>query len=926
MKKLILLIIVLSIFNGARAQLSPSLTSKIDYTTQQLPIEKLYLSFDKPSYSAGDTLWLKSVLLNADYSASTRTDKIYIELYNDSLSLIENRTIALNNGLGYGDIALSKKLAEGTYTIRAYSNWQQNFGYDYFFQKSFYIGNAGEKTWLLNSFQEINSTVDNKTLDLKLRITNLKNEAIGLKDIEVYLMNGSRRIAKADLQTKLDGTLDTKIPIGENKINQSFNIIIIDKKNKSQKSILPVKLLKQENLDLQFMPEGGHMVNGVFGKIAFKVIGNDGLGKELSGKIINSKAEVVTEFSTTHKGMGSFYLLPQFGESYVATFVLGGKEQKVPLPAVKQEGTTLRIDALSKPDSIYVYLKASEEKRLESYQLLAQKSNETIVSAPINLKNGISVLKIAKQVFPDGIIHFTLFSPQQQPVNERQVFINHKQAIKLEIKADKNNYQLRDSISIDITAINEHGLPLSGTFALAITDDGQVKQEDGENIISYFLAQSDLKGKIEDASFYFKDKEPSTLLAMDHLLLTQGWVGYKWSEIMLQNTAAIFKPESGNVVTGKVTGLFNKPVKDINVNLLSLGKEIFAIDTLTDVNGNFSFKNLPLTDSAAYNIKIKNVKGKTATGNITVEEFKRSALPLQFTPIKPWYVNTDSTLLNYFKLAESQIKIKERQEMVRTGTLLNEVVIKGQLRKKEIISKDAWDANFVMTISEEELKKNPQKMLRDLLKEKIPNFNVGSYWADICGTRPSQHSFSSFRIGGSLISHVLIDKVNTHLAASSMQDNYQQSAISLTADKEYGPMVYQTNTYIFNTLSASEITNITFYKGCNYYFLDITTRGGQGPWIAPTPGRYVYRPLPTYIAKDFYSPKYTVKDNSIQDFRSTIFWDANVVTDENGKAKISFYSADKPSTYTVKVEGTDLMGRFGFQKSSIKIVNKTDSK
>ncbi|RZL50974.1 MAG: carboxypeptidase regulatory-like domain-containing protein [Pedobacter sp.] len=647
---------------------------------------------------------------------------------------------------------------------------------------------------------------------------------------------------------------------------------------------------------------------------------------EFSGKIVNRKAEVVAEFSTTNKGMGSFYLLPQSGEVYTATFKINGKEQSVQLPSAKEQGTTLRIDALSKPDSIYVYLKASEEKRLEGYQLLAQKSNETIVSAPINLKNGISVLKLAKQVFPDGIIHFTLFSPQQQPINERQVFINHNQTIKLEIKADKNNYQLKDSASIEITATNEQGQPLSGTFAVTITDDGQVNQDVKENIISYFLAESDLKGNIEDASFYFKDKEPSTLLAMDNLLLTQGWVGYKWNEIMLQNSTPTFKPEKGNIVTGKVTGLFNKPVKNITVNMLSLGKEIFVIDTLTNDNGVFSFNDLPLTDSIAYNIKIKNEKGKTATGNIMVDEFKRATLPLQFTPIKPWYVNTDSTILNYFKLAENQIKIKDQQEMVRTGTLLNEVVIKGQLRKKEIVSKDAWDASFVMTINEEELKKMPQKMLRDLLKEKIPNFNIGNYWADMCGVKPSLHAFSSFRIGGSLISHVLIDKVNTHLAASGTQDNYQQSGISLTADKEYGPMVYQTNNYIFNALSASEIINITFYKGCNYYFLDITTRGGKGPWIAPTPGRYIYRPLPIYIAKEFYSPKYAVKDNSVQDYRSTIFWDANVVTDENGKAKISFYTADKPSTYTIKVEGTDLFGRFGYQGSRLKIVSKAESK
>ena len=78
---------------------------------------------------------------------------------------------------------------------------------------------------------------------------------------------------------------------------------------------------------------------------------------------------------------------------------------------------------------------------------------------------------------------------------------------------------------------------------------------------------------------------------------------------------------------------------------------------------------------------------------------------------------------------------------------------------------------------------------------------------------------------------------------------------------------------------------------------------------------YVYRPIPTYTPKEFYSPKYAVnKSTGLPDLRSTIFWDANVATDENGKAKLSFYAADLPGSYTIKVEGTDLMGRLGIKK------------
>lgn len=145
-----------------------------------------------------------------------------------------------------------------------------------------------------------------------------------------------------------------------------INFLIINKKDRAVQSVLPIILQDVDQIDLQFMPEGGFMVNDIFGRLALKAIGADGMGRNISGKIINDKNEAVADFTTMHKGMGSFYLLPKKGETYFAIFSLNGKEQKLPLPVAKQEGTTLRIDQFSKSDSLYIYIKASEGKRLEN--------------------------------------------------------------------------------------------------------------------------------------------------------------------------------------------------------------------------------------------------------------------------------------------------------------------------------------------------------------------------------------------------------------------------------------------------------------------------------------------------------------------------------------------------------------------------------
>ena len=39
---------------------------------------------------------------------------------------------------------------EGNYTLRAYTNWQRNFGEDYIFTKNIYITGTKEQPWLVN--------------------------------------------------------------------------------------------------------------------------------------------------------------------------------------------------------------------------------------------------------------------------------------------------------------------------------------------------------------------------------------------------------------------------------------------------------------------------------------------------------------------------------------------------------------------------------------------------------------------------------------------------------------------------------------------------------------------------------------------------------------------------------------------------------
>jgi hypothetical protein len=106
-----------------------------------------------------------------------------------------------------------------------------------------------------------------------------------------------------------------------------------------------------------------------------------------------------------------------------------------------------------------------------------------------------------------------------------------------------------------------------------------------------------------------------------------------------------------------------------------------------------------------------------------------------------------------------------------------------------------------------------------------------------------------------------------------------------------------------------------------YAFIEITTRSKRGPFMKVTPGTYLYKPLAFTMPKQFYSPKYTVKNKNTAlgtDLRSTVHWEPKVITDASGKATVSFYTADKAVNYTVVMEGTTGMGEMGYSKYAIK--------
>lgn len=105
-------------------------------------IEKTYLHTDKSRYFMGEDLWYKAYNVNANNNLlSSNSNVLYVELISPDSKIIARNKTNLEMGLGHGDFKLTDSVGvkPGVYQIRAYTNWNRNFGDDFVFKKNIEI-------------------------------------------------------------------------------------------------------------------------------------------------------------------------------------------------------------------------------------------------------------------------------------------------------------------------------------------------------------------------------------------------------------------------------------------------------------------------------------------------------------------------------------------------------------------------------------------------------------------------------------------------------------------------------------------------------------------------------------------------------------------------------------------------------------------
>ncbi len=862
---LILSILVFAIKLPAQElpELSDSVELNFLLQTEAYPQEKIYVQTDKPDYLSGERIWFRAHLVNAQtHNPFFISRYVYVEIISPMEDLIERvkvRPDSLGAYAGYVDLA--EDLVEGTYTLRAYTNYMRNMGDAYFFKKTIQVLDP----FSLKIEPLVKFDVKKNEADVVMQFVDRQtNDTIFPEIVSCKLIyKEAKTVSPKNSRYSWNVKLPPKIK------NRTMLLSLVYKGRKFNRFYtIPYE---QTDFHVSFFPEGGYVIPGKISQMAFKAVNPDGLGEDIIGTLYNSKDEKIHEFSSFHLGMGFFNFIPVSGETYY-TICRNSQDfvKRFELPPAEERANAVNARILG--GRLLLSVRSGDAAQKDSLSLLLHHKGEVIYHERWN-PSAEAYIFPAKEL-PTGIINILLINSSREIVSERILFnLNEEDLPELRFQTAKTQYKRRELVSVNMEYPKDDSLSYSGNGAVSVIDMEAVVQDTVNNIVSTLLLSSELKGYIESPASYFSNGKINTN-AMDVLMLTQGWRRYDIPKV-LQGEIDIpeaFEPELAQTIRGEADGLF-RSLKEGEISLIAtLDSLVSSVTVQADEKGKFVF-NVEYPDGTSILIQSLSKKGgKMNMINIdqqTFPETQGAAVPLHAAS----FSSHNDDLSAFLQKADEEYTQKSGIRNIMLDEVT--VVAKSIEKYQESVFYSPLSATGIRT--SEDIEKMAVSSLRSLLYSQsgiiVKTDKVTTTRSDL----PVLFVIDDLRFED------FFDRLDD-IDVTSIE------SIFVVRDNSMIPGYYP------NTSGAIVITTKMGYKEKPKKQLNIDH----------------IIPLGYQQAAAFYSPVYETReqiDSSISDIRTTIYWNPSVQFSEQGEAKIEFYTADSSTKYKMIFEGVGSDGK-----------------
>jgi len=542
-------------------------------------------------------------------------------------------------------------------------------------------------------------------------------------------------------------------------------------------------------------------------------------------------------------------------------------------------------------------------------------------------KNNNIKYKLLTESLPNGVAHFTVFDASGNPKSERLVFIdNPKNENIAKIIINKKKFKRREQVGYNIEVRGKDNVKKNASLSLSVTQKNIVPLLTKENIKSWLLLNSDLRGEIPNAAAFFDPsrKKQEKIYLLESLMLTHGWRRFTWEDYSKYERLGLkYKAEKGLTISGKVLAL-DKAVsdKDVETTLLIMGKDYTAKKAKVKANSRFVFNDLVFNDSIDAVIQAKALQTKEKKQKkfrILLDPEKNSP---EIKKVKQIATEKENLFFNNYKNIKNYIN--QINFTFNGANALDEVVVTGKSRDEVEDFYDEYISNFANSSYG-----FPSK--RVILDSVIggSSLNVYNLLTQIPGINVFGDNKISIRGGG----------VSGSSGGQSLSNNGSSSVISSIASPwdTSGPLILldgvESTSDQIAFLTGDDIGVIDVLRGSDA--ISFGTRGANGViaiYSKPNstlkvnknvPGIIDFTINPFYQAKEFFSKEYfneTAKKSIEPDYRTTLYWNPAANALANKTISTLFYTGDQTGVFQFELEGITEDGELIYQTAEIEVV------
>ena len=498
------------------------------------PQEKVYLQFDNTAYFQGDVIWFKAFVVKSSNLGRSESGVLYVDLLSSNGVLLQQQKLKIVAGQADGCIQLVDYSTEqarslrgvrpypsGYYEVRAYTQYMLNFDPDIIFSRVLPVYQTPE--------EECDYSNPAMTWDPGMYGDRLRQE-------------------------------------------------------------------KLSDVNVTFYPEGGNMISGLPGRVAFKAV--DGVGSGIQGRLTietDDGRKIVTD--SGHEGMGLFEFTP--GKRHAdAVFEYNGKKHRVSLPLAKSNGYTMMADMIDRKNSLMIEVMRTPDRMESAIGMTVTCRGELVTFDELPMDGTEGKYSFETKGWPVGVCRIVLFTDKGEVLAARSVYNGNLKYVPptIEFKPDKRYYDAFGKMHLTFQLKGKDGKSFRDRFCISVRDAGDYGTQYSDNLLTNFLLTSDLKGFIHNPSYYFESSDKQHLKDLDLLCMVQGWERYDW-EYMTDNKVFTEKRrmETGLTLNGSIMNnriIRDRTMDDVKVYVAIApqnGENVEYGQFVTDMNGYFGF-------------------------------------------------------------------------------------------------------------------------------------------------------------------------------------------------------------------------------------------------------------------------------------------------------------------------------------------------